>query len=161
MLFKNNTDADALQIPTSRARRRWARRAGVVAISASLLAAMPAATALADPAAASTAKASSAVAAETVNLQVLHAVVTEELADELYLQINGETVWTAQDSIEDGGTIAVNRKAKVGDTVTLIDADGPFDGDDVLGSDIVDSADGGILTFGNFDTDYWLEYGPA
>jgi len=160
MLFKSNPDTDALQPSTSPARRRWARRAGVAAISATLLAAMPAGTALAESAAASTAKASSAVAAAQVNLQVLHAVTTEELADELYLQVNGETVWTAQDSIEDGGTIAVNRKANVGDTVTLIDADGPFDGDDVLGSDIIEGTSGNLV-FGNFDTDYWLEYGPA
>ena len=160
MLFKSNPDTDALAPSTSPARRRWARRAGVAAISATLLAAMPAGTALADSGAASTAKASSAVAAAQVNLQVLHAVTTEELADELYLQVNGETVWTAQDSIEDGGTIAVNRKANVGDTVTLIDADGPFDGDDVLGSDIIEGTSGNLV-FGNFDTDYWLEYGPA
>jgi endonuclease YncB( thermonuclease family) len=141
-------------------RARWARRTGAAAISAALLGAAPAATAGAVVGQASENRSASAAAARaTVTLGDLECIRSEDRAgegDELYIRINGRKVWSSADSVGDGDTIAVNRKAKEGDTVALYDDDWP-DGDDFLGSDIVEGGRG-TLVFGNDDAEYYLHY---
>jgi hypothetical protein len=96
-----------------------------------------------------------------VTLGQLECVTTEDWTggDELYIRVNGRTIWSAADSVNDGESIAVNRIVNSGDTVALYDEDSP-DADDFLGSDIVEG-DHGTLVFSNDDALYYLHYGPA
>ncbi|MBB6118083.1 hypothetical protein [Nocardiopsis algeriensis] len=107
-----------------------------------------------------------AAAQSTVNLHTLICYETEDWGadgDELYLIVNRTKVWSSADSVDcDHDTprrVAVNRKAKTGDTVYLYDADSP-DGDDFLGSDIIEGSRG-TLVFNEDDALYNLDYGPA
>jgi hypothetical protein len=139
---------------------RWTRRAGAVAISAALVATLP--VAVAGAADEQSAQRPAATAMMTrVTLGILECVTTEDWSggDEPYIKVNGRTVWTSADSVNDGESIAVNRIVNSGDTVALYDADSP-DADDFLGSDIVEG-DRGTLVFGNDDALYYLHYGPA
>lgn len=142
--------------------RRWMRRAGVVVLSTALLGgAAPLATAAATASAASNAKAS-AVAAGNVTLHELECVTAEDWdADEAYITVNGQEVWSAQDSISEGGKRQVNIKVNTGDVVRLYDEDFP-DPDDFLGEDTVEGTSG-TLVFDSEDTDsyYTLTYGPS
>jgi hypothetical protein len=138
---------------------RWTRWAGALAVSAALVTAMPLATAGATVA--QSARSAAAPAQTRVILGELECLETEDWTggDEVYIKVNGETVWTAADSINTGDKMAVNRIVKVGDTVSLYDADSP-DADDFLGSDIVED-DRGTLVFTNDDARYTLDYRPA
>ncbi len=140
--------------------RRWMRRAGVVVLSTALLGgAAPLATGTASAAVAAKA---SAVAAGNVTLHELECVTAEDWdADEAYITVNGQKVWTAQDSIDDGGKRQVNIKASTGDVVRLYDEDFP-DPDDFLGEDTIEGTSG-TLVFNSEDTDsyYTLSYGPS
>lgn len=101
----------------------------------------------------------------TVNLRTLTCYETEDLTggDNVYLKINGQTVWSAADSVDcdhdNPKTLPVNRLARTGDTVSLYDDDWP-DGDDHLGSDTVEG-DRGSLFFNLDGALYTLDYGPA
>jgi hypothetical protein len=100
--------------------------------------------------------------ATTVILGDLECIETEDWGsdgDEPYLKVNGNRVWTAEDSVDNGGKLAVNIKANVGDTVSLYDADSP-DADDLLGSDVIE-ADRGTLVFQNDGAHYILDFRPA
>jgi hypothetical protein len=100
--------------------------------------------------------------ATTVVLGDLECIATEDWGsdgDEPYLKVNGVRVWSAEDSVDDGGRLAVNIKANVGDTVSLYDADSP-DADDLLGSDVIE-ADRGTLVFQNDGAHYILDFRPA
>ena len=135
---------------------RWTRRAGAVAISAALLGIVPAAMAGASTAAPAQDR---SAAAKTVTLGMLQCIRSEDRGgegDELYIRVDGKKIWTSADSVGDGDEIAVNRKVAVGSTVALYDDDWP-DGDDFLGSDIVEG-DRGTLVFNNDDAKYFLDY---
>ncbi len=139
--------------------RRWMRRAGVVVLSTALLGG---AAPLAVGETASAAGAAKAAAAANVTLLELECVTSEDWAgDEAYITVNGQTVWTANDSIDDGGKRQVNIKAKTGDIVRLYDEDFP-DPDDFLGEDTIEGTSGSLV-FNSEDTDsyYTLSYGPA
>ncbi|MEV0503996.1 hypothetical protein AB0I84_41270, partial [Streptomyces spectabilis] len=103
--------------------------------------------------------------AATANLHTLTCYETQDVTggDQVYLQINGQTVWSSADSLDCDHnaptTVPVNRLAKTGDTVSLYDEDSP-DADDHLGSDVVEG-DRGTLTFNLDDALYTLDYGPA
>jgi hypothetical protein len=88
----------------------------------------------------------------------LHCSTTEDDwgADDVYIKVNGTTVWTAADSINDGGTLPVNIKVRVGDVISLYDRD-DLDPDDHLGSDTVEGTNG-TLVFSLDDAYYWLDY---
>lgn len=111
------------------------------------------------------AAAAQAVQATTVNLRTLICYETEDLTggDNVYLKINGQTVWSAEDSIDCDHdapqNLPVNRLARTGDTVSLYDDDWPDD-DDHLGSDTVEG-DRGSLVFNLDGALYTLDYGPA
>ncbi len=156
MLFKSSERRAAPKEPKV---RRRARRAGAVALSAALLATIPLAAAVA--ADAQPAAPAKAAAATRVTLTTLECIETEDWTggDELYIKVNGRTIWTAADSVNDGESIAVNRIVNSGDTVALYDEDSP-DADDFLGSDIVEG-DHGTLVFNNDDAHYVLYYRPA
>lgn len=100
-----------------------------------------------------------------VNMHTLTCYETEDVTggDEVYLQINGQTVWSSADTIDCDHnaptTRPVNRLAKSGDTISLYDSDWP-DADDHLGSDTIEG-DRGTLTFNLDDALYTLDYGPA
>ena len=161
MLLRNrNTDLTPTGRTRSTALTRWTRRAGAVTLSATLLAAGPVATAGA-VVEASAQDSSASVAAVRVTLGTLECVTTEDWTggDEVYIRVNGRTIWSSADSINDGESLAVNRIVNSGDTVSLYDDDWP-DGDDLLGSDIVEG-DRGTLVFSNDDALYYLHYGPA
>lgn len=136
---------------------RRARRAGVVvALGAALAAPVPMAFAAAS--AARPAKTSKPAAAATkVVLKDLVCTETEDWTggDELYIRVNGRKVWTSADSVNTGESVAVNRKVDVGDTVALYDEDP--EGDDFLGSDIVEGTNG-TLVFKHDDASYSLDY---
>ena len=139
---------------------RWTRWAGALAVSAALVPAMPLATAGA--AVTQPARSAAAPAATQVILGDLECIETEDFGaegDEPYITVNGNRVWTAADSVDNGGKLAVNIKVNVGDVVSLWDADFP-DGDDLLGSDVVEG-DRGTLVFGNDGAHYILDYRPA
>ena len=141
--------------------RRWMRRAGVVVLSTALLGGAAPLTAAGGASAAVQAKAS-AVAAGNVTLHELECVTAEDWdADEAYITVNGQTVWTAQDSVDDGGKRQVNIKASTGDVVRLYDEDFP-DPDDFLGEDTIEGTQG-TLVFDGDDNDayYTLSYGPS
>ncbi len=159
-MFFRSTDRTGAPRTRSAAVARWTRRAGAVAISAALVATVP--VAAAGAAVGQSAQNSSAsVAASRVTLGILECVTTEDWTggDELYIRVNGRTIWSAADSVNDGESIAVNRIVNSGDTVALYDEDSP-DADDFLGSDIVEG-DHGTLVFSNDDALYYLHYGPA
>jgi hypothetical protein len=100
----------------------------------------------------------------TAKLGDLYVVSTEDVSgafgngDELYIRSGGKVIWRAQGSVEEGsGSVAVNRKVKIGATVKLYDADGGPDSDDLLGAGIV-RASGESLSFTNDDANYTLDY---
>ncbi|GGV53143.1 hypothetical protein [Streptomyces spectabilis] len=99
------------------------------------------------------------------NLHTLTCYENQDLTggDQIYLQVNGQTVWSSADSIscdhDSPVAVPVNRLAKTGDTVSLYDEDFP-DADDHLGSDTVEGSRG-TLTFNLDDALYTLVYGPA
>ncbi|TMR07346.1 hypothetical protein ETD83_00955 [Actinomadura soli] len=103
-----------------------------------------------------------------VNLLRLTCYETEDTSggDEIYLQINGRTVWSTADSIncdhDHPNHRPINRRAKTGDQITLYDKDGdlPGDSDDHLGSDVIEG-DRGSLVFNLDDALYTVDYGPA
>ncbi|MEU5882387.1 hypothetical protein [Spirillospora sp. NPDC047279] len=111
------------------------------------------------------AAAPAAVRAASVNMHTLTCYETEDTSggDEVYIQINGQTVWSSADSIDCDhnapATRPVNRLAKTGDTISLYDSDFP-DADDHLGSDTIEG-DRGTLVFNLDDALYTLDYGPA
>lgn len=133
--------------------------------------ALPAAAIVESQGSATTA-ASSTTAAARVVLQTLTCYETEDTSggDELYIVVGGQTIWTAEDTVDCDHdaprTLAVNRQVNVGATVALYDADSGFlgqDDDDFLGSDIVDIVEGqtGSLVFNMDDALYTLSYVPA
>jgi hypothetical protein len=132
--------------------------AALIAITAGLLGGMRPATADASVSASAPAVAEKK---GKVTLQDLECLTSEDSSvfgngDELYIRAGGRVIWTAQDSVEDGEKLAVNRKVKVGSTIALYDADSP-DGDDLIGTDIVEGSRG-TLVFGNDDARYTLDY---
>ena len=131
------------------------------AIAAAVLAGGSVPSAAAAPAHSSTPAAATQVAGATVILGDLECIETEDWGsggDEPYLKVNGNRVWTSEDSVDNGGKLAVNIKAQVGDTVSLYDADSP-DADDLLGSDVIE-ADRGTLVFQNDGAHYTLDFRP-
>lgn len=98
-------------------------------------------TAAASPASPAVPASARQAMATTVILGDLECTETEDWGaggDEPYLKVNGTRVWSAEDSVDNGGRLAVNIKANVGDTVSLYDSDSP-DADDLLGSDVIES----------------------
>jgi hypothetical protein len=131
-------------------------------VAAALASASLPAVAVAAPTAQIAPAAAQQVAATTVILGDLECIETEDWGadgDEPYIKVNGNRVWTAEDSVDNGGRLAVNIKANVGDTVSLYDADSP-DADDLLGSDVIE-ADRGTLVFRNDGAHYILDFRPA
>jgi hypothetical protein len=144
-------------------RNTVATLAAAVAITAALLGGMRPTTA--DASVAQPAHSASATTPAkkkgTVTLKDLECLTSEDSSvfgngDELYIRAGGRVIWTAQDSVESGEKLAVNRKVKVGATVALYDDDSP-DGDDLIGTDIVEGTRG-TLVFGNDDARYTLDY---
>jgi hypothetical protein len=162
MLFTKKLDADAPENSAAKT-RNWKRRAGVVALSAALLGGgVPAATAGASTVDAAHAK-SPASAKALVRLGQLNALANEDLGpdgDEPYITVNGTRVWDAPGSLDDGDSLPVNFVVNEGDEVSLFDADGPLDADDLLGTQIVNGTSG-TLEFTNDGAHYTLAYGPA
>ncbi|MGW6940258.1 hypothetical protein ACWGF3_14870 [Streptomyces xanthophaeus] len=83
--------------------------------------------------------------------------------DDPYLQINGTTVWTSQDSADcdpsSPVTVPVNRLARTGDAISLYDENFP-DADEHLGSATIEG-NRGTLVFNLNGAHYTLSYGPA
>lgn len=111
------------------------------------------------------AHAGAAAAAGTVHLNALTCYETQDLGgDDLYLRVNGQTVWSAASTVECDHdapvTVPVNWLAKTGDMVSLYDRNESGGGDEI-GSDMVE-ADRGSLVFHRGDGGlYTLDYGPA
>lgn len=138
------------------------RTARALIVAAALATAALPAVAVAAPIGLVTAAGAAQVAATTVVLGDLECIETEDWGadgDEPYIKVNGVRVWTAADSVDNGGKLAVNIKANVGDTVSLYDDDSP-DADDLLGSDVIE-ADRGTLVFQNDGAHYTLDFRPA
>ncbi|MFI6910359.1 hypothetical protein ACIBKY_54570 [Nonomuraea sp. NPDC050394] len=101
----------------------------------------------------------------TVTLKSLTCYENADAAggDELYLKLNGQTVWSssAPISCDSSGprTMPINRLARTGDAVSLYDEDFP-DADDHLGSDTIEGGNG-TLIFNLDDALYSLDYAPA
>jgi hypothetical protein len=151
MQLRDHTD-------TPKPAHNWRRLAALVAVGAALLGgALPAASATAATGGA-TAHSARAAAAATVTLHTLHCQTTEDDwgSDDVYIKVNGVKVWTAQDSINDGESLEVNLKVKVGDVITLYDRD-DLDPDDYIGGDTVEGTTG-TLVFTADDASYWLDY---
>jgi hypothetical protein len=148
-------------------RNSAAALAAVIALTAALLGGKP--PTIAGASVAQQAHSASTTAATkqkrgTVKLEDLLVHSTEDVSgtfgngDELYIRSGGKIIWRAQGSVEEGsGSVAVNRKVKLGATVKLYDADGGPDSDDLLGAEIVDN-DSRTLSFTNDDAYYELLY---
>lgn len=98
---------------------------------------------------------------EPAILGTLTVVRTEDVTggDNPYILVNGERVWTSDDSINDGESREVNRRVKVGDKITVYDSDWP-DGDDWIGDDFVDDQTSDLV-FGLDGAYYTLTVRPG
>ncbi len=159
MLFRNRIRTNTPGGPAPMTARKWARRAGVLGVSAALLGSASAGPAVAATATASDAAASvkAAPAGTPVNLHQLEVKKTEEGADDIEIRVDGLARWTApNDAAVEGAVLNVDIPANVGQRVTLVDLDSGFwpDEHDILGEAVITGD--GPLSFTNFGTDYKL-----